>query len=62
MAPSKSKAQQRLMGADLARKREGKKTKTGMTERQLEEFAATKRSKLPGRKSGASTSKSKKKR
>lgn len=27
------------MGAELERKREGKKTKTDMTERQLEEFA-----------------------
>lgn len=27
------------MGADLARKRAGKKTKTGMSENQLEDFA-----------------------
>jgi len=49
MSPAKSKAQQRLMGADLARKRAGKKTRTGMTEKQLEEYASTKRSKLPSR-------------
>jgi len=47
MSPAKSKAQQRLMGADLARKRAGKKTRTGMSEKQLEEYASTKRSKLP---------------
>ena len=48
--PAKSKAQQRLMGADLARKRAGKKTVTGMSEKQLEDFAATKRKGLPARK------------
>jgi len=45
--PSVSKKQQKLMGADLARKRAGKKTRTGMTEKQLKDFASTKRSKLP---------------
>jgi len=44
--PAKSKKQQMLMGADLARKRAGKKTRTGMTEKQLEEFASTKRKRL----------------
>lgn len=48
--PAKSKAQQRFMGAELARKREGKKTKTGMSEKQLKEFAHTKRKGLPSRK------------
>lgn len=48
--PARSKAQQRLMGADLARKRAGKKTRTGMSEKQLEEFASTKRKGLPARK------------
>ncbi len=38
--PAKSKAQQRLAGADLARKRAGKKTRTGMTTKQLAEFAS----------------------
>ena len=50
MSPAKSKAQQRLMGADLARKRAGKKTRTGMSAKQLEEFASTKRKGLPARK------------
>jgi hypothetical protein len=45
--PAKSKAQQRMAGADLARARAGKKTKTGMTAKQLEEFAATPRTGLP---------------
>ena len=50
MSPAKSKAQQRLMGADLARKRAGKRTRTGMSEKQLREFAATNRRGLPARK------------
>jgi hypothetical protein len=37
--PAKSDKQRRFMGAELARKRAGKKTQTGMTEAQLEEFA-----------------------
>lgn len=45
--PAKSKAQQQMMGAELARKRAGKKTRTGMTEKQLEEFASTPRKGLP---------------
>ena len=48
--PAKSKVQQRFMGAELARKRAGKKTKTRMTEKQLEEYAGTKLKKLPARK------------
>lgn len=48
--PAESKAQQRFMGAELARKREGKKTKTGMSEKQLKEFAGTKRKGLPEKK------------
>ena len=49
--PAKSKAQQRLMGADLQRAREGKKTVTGMSEANLEEMATTpKGKKLPERK------------
>ena len=40
--PAKSKKQQRFMGAELQRKREGKKTKTGMTEKQLHEYASKK--------------------
>ena len=49
MSPAVSKAQQRLMGAELARKRAGKRTKTKMSEQQLEEFARTKRKGLPKR-------------
>ena len=45
--PSKSQAQQKFMGADLARARAGKKTRTGMSESQLEDFASTKRKGLP---------------
>jgi hypothetical protein len=37
--PAKSEKQRKFMGAELARKRAGKKTKTGMTEKQLEDFA-----------------------
>jgi hypothetical protein len=37
--PSKTPKQRRFFGAELARKREGKKTKTGMTEKQLSDFA-----------------------
>lgn len=50
--PAKSKKQQKFMGAELARKRAGKKTKTGMREAQLKEFAATPRKGLPARKKG----------
>lgn len=38
------------MGAELARKRAGKKTRTGMSEKQLSEFASTKTRGLPERK------------
>jgi len=37
--PSVSEKQRRFMGAELARKRAGKKTRTGMSEKQLREFA-----------------------
>lgn len=37
--PAKSAAQQRLMGADLARARKGEPTRTGMDVKQLDEFA-----------------------
>ena len=40
MSPATSKKQQRFMGADLARKRAGKKTRTGMSEKRLSEFAS----------------------
>jgi hypothetical protein len=35
------------MGAELARKRAGEPTQTGMTEQQLVDFASTKRKGLP---------------
>lgn len=47
--PSTSKAQQRFMGAELSRKRSGKKTKTSMSEEDLKDFASTKRKGLPAR-------------
>lgn len=55
--PAVSQAQQQLMGADLARARVGKRTRTGMTLAQLEEFASTKRKGLPKRKSSKKTTK-----
>ena len=49
--PPKSKKQQRFMGAELQRKREGKETTTGMSEKQLKEFATKpKGRKLPEKK------------
>lgn len=45
--PATSKRQQELMGAELARKRAGKRTRTGMTIQQLEDFARTPRKGLP---------------
>ncbi len=38
--PAKSAKQRKFMGAELARKRAGKKTKTGMSEKQLEDFVS----------------------
>ena len=43
--PAISEKQRKFMGAELARKRAGKKTKTGMTEKQLEDFAKKPKSK-----------------
>ena len=45
--PAVSQKQQMFMGAELARKRAGLKTKTGMSEKQLSDFASTKRKGLP---------------
>ncbi len=42
--PAKTKKQQAFFGAELGRKRAGKKTKTGLSERKLKEHA-TKRKK-----------------
>jgi hypothetical protein len=38
--PAKTEKQRKFMGAELARKREGKKTQTGMSEKELEKFAS----------------------
>ena len=43
--PSKSEKQRKFMGADLERAREGKKTRTGMSEQQLKDFAKKPRKK-----------------
>jgi len=48
--PAVSKKQQQFFGAELRRKREGKKTRTKMTAAQLKEFAETKRKGLPKKK------------
>lgn len=46
--PPKSERQRKFMGAELSRKRAGKKTETGMSETQLEDFATKpKGKKLP---------------
>ena len=45
MSPSTSERQRKFMGAELARKRAGKKTKTGMSEKQLRDFAKKKEEK-----------------
>ena len=50
--PAVSKKQQKFMGAELARQRAGKGTKTGMSEKQLKDFAATPRKGLPTKKKG----------
>ena len=38
--PAKTEKQRKFMGAELSRKRSGKKTKTGMSEKKLEEMAS----------------------
>ena len=43
--PAKSEKQRRFMAAELERKRARRKTRTGMSEEQLEDFAKKKRSK-----------------
>jgi hypothetical protein len=43
--PSKTEKQRRFMGADLERARKGEKTETGMSKKQLEDFAKKKRKK-----------------
>lgn len=38
--PAETEKQRRFMGAELGRKRKGEKTETGMSEKQLEDFAS----------------------
>jgi hypothetical protein len=38
--PARTEKQRRFMGAELQRKREGKKTQTGMSEKDLEKYAS----------------------
>jgi hypothetical protein len=38
--PAKTEKQRKFMGAELERKREGKKTRTGMSEKELEKMAS----------------------
>lgn len=38
--PSVSEKQRRFMGAELGRARKGKKTRTGMSQKQLSDFAS----------------------
>jgi hypothetical protein len=38
--PARTEKQRRFMGAELQRKREGKKTQTGMSENELEKMAS----------------------
>lgn len=38
--PAKSEKQRKFMGAELARSRAGKKTQTGMSQKQLSDFAS----------------------
>lgn len=45
MSPAKTERQRKFFGAELARKRAGRKTRTEMTEKQLEEFARKKKRK-----------------
>ncbi len=42
--PAKTERQRKFMGAELARKREGKKTSTAMSEKELKKMASKKKS------------------
>jgi hypothetical protein len=53
--PPVTPKQQRFMGAELAREREGKKTRTGMSEKQLEEYATKPKGGYKGKEKNAST-------
>jgi hypothetical protein len=41
--PAKSEKQRKFMGAELGRAEKGKKTKTGMSKKQLKDFAKKKK-------------------
>ena len=43
--PAKTEKQRKLMGAELERKRKGKKTRTDMSEKELEKYASKTRKK-----------------
>ena len=43
--PAKTEKQRKFMGAELERKREGKKTRTDMSEKELEKMASKPKSK-----------------
>ena len=45
MSPAKSEKQRRFFGAELERKREGKKTRTGMSEADIRDFAKKRKKK-----------------
>ena len=47
--PAKSKKQQEFMAIQLAKKRRDEPTKVKMTEKQLHDFASTKRKGLPNK-------------
>lgn len=47
--PAVSKRQRRFMGADYARAKAGKKTKTGMSKAQLKEYASIEEKDLPAK-------------
>jgi hypothetical protein len=49
MMPSVSKKQQRFMGAEYGRAKEGKDTRTGMSQKQLRDYASGPIKKKPRR-------------
>jgi hypothetical protein len=53
--PPVSAKQQKFMGAELARERAGKKTRTGMNAGQLEEYATKPKGGYKGKESGGGT-------
>jgi len=59
--PAVSKKQRRFMALELKRKKAGKRTKTGMTKKQLEEFARTPEKGLPLKKTKKKVKKVKRK-